>query len=114
MDVWRPVDGETLFRSARLDCALSCFPGALICERERETLLAIPCAENKPFPLPELFCLARIAPVRGRRGVIYRLNEIITPVLWDNANYVYHPERKYAILSLTKMRKEVLHDEIPL
>ena len=29
MDVWRPVDGETLFRSARLDCALSRFPGAL-------------------------------------------------------------------------------------
>ncbi len=99
MNVWRPVDGETLFRSARLDCALSRFPGALICERERETLLAIPCAENKPFPLPELFCLARIAPVRGRRCVIYRLDEKKTPVMWENANYVYHLGEKRDILS---------------
>ena len=81
MDVWRPVDGETLFRSAYLNCALSRFPGALICERERETLLAIPCAENKPFPLPELFCLARIGTVGGRRCVIYRVDRKKLPVL---------------------------------
>lgn len=105
MDVWRPVDGEMLFRSARLDCALSCFPGALICERERETLLAIPCAENKPFPLPELFCLARIAPVRGRRCVIYRLDEKKTPVMWENANYVYHLGEKRDILSPNNEKK---------
>ena len=56
-------------------------------------------AENKPFPLPELFCLARIAPVRGRRCVIYRLDEKKTPVMWENANYVYHLGEKRDILS---------------
>ena len=105
MDVWRPVDGETLFRSARLDCALSCFPGALICERERETLLAIPCAENKPFPLPELFCLARIAPVQGRRCVVYRIDEKKVPMMWENANYVYHLGEKHDILPPTNEEK---------
>ena len=99
MDIWRAMSGETLFRSARLDCALARFPGALVCERAGETLLAIPCAEDAPFPLPELFCLACIAPVRGRRCVIYRLNEKKTPVMWENANYVYHLGEKRDILS---------------
>ena len=105
MDVWRPVDGEALFRSAYLNCALSRFPGALICERERETLLAIPCAENKPFPLPELFCLARIAPVQGRRCVVYRIDEKKVPMMWENANYVYHLGEKHDILPLTNEEK---------
>ena len=48
MDVWRPVDGETLFRSARLDCALSRFPGALICERERETSYTVWMRKKRP------------------------------------------------------------------
>ena len=42
MDVWRALPEGPLFRCARLDCALARLPGALICERERETLLALP------------------------------------------------------------------------
>ena len=84
MDVWRALPEGPLFRSARLDGALARLHGALICERERETLLAIPCPENGPFPLPELFCLACIAPVRGRRCVVYRLDEKKCPTVWEN------------------------------
>ena len=76
MDVWRALPEGPLFRCARLDCAL-------ICERERETLLALPYDEEAPFPLPELFCLARVERVRGRRCVIYRLDEKKSPATWE-------------------------------
>ena len=71
MDVWRALPEGPLFRSA------------LICERERETLLALPYDEEAPFPLPELFCLARVERVRGRRCVIYRLDEKKSPATWE-------------------------------
>ena len=81
MDVWRALPEGPLFRSARLDCALTRLSGALVCERERETLLALPYDEGAPFPLPELFCLARIGTVDGRKCVIYRVNEKNLPIL---------------------------------
>ena len=83
MDVWRALPEGPLFRSARLDCALARLHGALICERERETLLALPYDEEAPLPLPELFCLARVERVRGRRCVIYRLDEKKSPATWE-------------------------------
>ena len=81
MDVWRALPEGPLFRSARLDCALTRLSGALVCERERETLLALPYDEGAPFPLPELFCLARIGTVGGRKCVIYRVDEKNSPIL---------------------------------
>ena len=81
MDVWRALPEGSLFRSARLDCALTRLSGALVCERERETLLALPYDEGAPFPLPELFCLAHIGTVDGRKCVIYRVNEKNSPIL---------------------------------
>ena len=84
MDTWRALPEGPLFRSARLDCALARCRSVLLCERERETLLAIPCEEDGPFPLPELFCLARVAQVRGRRCVVYRLDEKKCPAVWEN------------------------------
>lgn len=83
MDVWRALPEGPLFRSARLDCALTRLSGALVCERERETLLALPYDEGAPFPLPELFCLARVDTVRGQRCVLYRLDEKKCPVMWE-------------------------------
>ena len=81
MDVWRALPEGPLFRSARLDCALTRLSSALVCERERETLLALPYDEGAPFPLPELFCLARIGTVGGRKCVIYRVDEKNSPIL---------------------------------
>ena len=49
MDVWRALPEGPLFRSARLDCALTRLSGALVCERERETLLALPYDDGAPF-----------------------------------------------------------------
>ena len=78
---WRPLPRGSFFRSARLDCALSLLPDAMVREEEHGKLLALPYSENTPFPLPELFCLARIGTAGGRRCVIYRVDEKNSPIL---------------------------------
>ena len=81
MDVWRALPEGPLFRSARLDCALSLLSGAMVREEKHGKLLALPYSENAPFPLAELFCLARIGTVGGRKCVIYRVDEKNSPIL---------------------------------
>ena len=67
--------------AARLDCALSLLSGAMVREEKSGKLLALPYRESAPFPLAELFCLARIGTVGGRKCVIYRVNEKNSPIL---------------------------------
>ena len=81
MGDWKALPRGSFFRSARLDCALSLLSGAMVCEEKRGKLLALPYSESAPFPLPELFCLARIGTVGGRKCVIYRVNEKNSPIL---------------------------------
>ena len=78
---WKALSRGSFFRSARLDCALSLLSGAMVREEESGKLLALPYSENAPFPLPELFCLARIGTVGGRKCVIYRVDEKNSPIL---------------------------------
>ena len=54
---WKALPRGSFFRSARLY------------------------SESAPFPLAELFCLARIGTVGGRKCVIYRVNEKNSPIL---------------------------------
>ena len=81
MEEWRPLLHGSFFRSARLDCALSLLSGAMVREEKHGKLLALPYSESAPFPLPELFCLARIGTVGGRKCVIYRVDEKNSPIL---------------------------------
>ena len=81
MGDWKALPRGSFFRSARLDCALSLLSGAMVRETEDGRLLALPYSERAPFPLPELFCLARIGTVGGRRCVIYRVDRKKLPVL---------------------------------
>lgn len=81
MEDWKALPRGSFFRSARLDCALSLLPSAMVREVEHGRLLALPYSENAPFPLPELFCLARIETVGGRRCVVYRMDEKNSPIL---------------------------------
>lgn len=81
MEEWRPLLRGSFFRSARLDCALSQLDCAMVRETEDGRLLALPYSERATFPLPELFCLARIGTVGGRRCVIYRVDRKKLPVL---------------------------------
>ena len=78
---WRPLPRGSFFRSARLDCALSLLSGAMVREEKSGKLLALPYSESTPFPLPELFCLARIETVGGRKCVVYRVDEKNSPIL---------------------------------
>lgn len=81
MGDWKALPRGSFFRSARLDCALSLLSGAMVREEKRGKLLALPYSESAPFPLPELFCLANIGTVDGRKCVIYRVNEKNSPIL---------------------------------
>ena len=61
--------------------ALSLLSDAIVLEEKSGKLLALPYSESAPFPLPELFCLAHIGTVDGRKWVIYRVNEKNSPIL---------------------------------
>ena len=53
----------------------------MVREEKRGKLLALPYSESAPFPLAELFCLASIGTVGGRKCVIYRVDEKNSPIL---------------------------------
>ena len=55
--------------------------GALVRLAGSVWLAAVPCAEDAPFPLTELFCLARIETVAGRRCVVFAFDASGWPVL---------------------------------
>lgn len=81
MGDWKALPRGSFFRSARLDCALALLSDAMVREEKSGKLLVLPYSESAPFPLPELFCLARIGTVDGRKCVIYRVNEKNSPIL---------------------------------
>lgn len=64
---WRPAGPG--------DCPLPMPPGAM-CRREgRQLRLALPYGEDRPFPLTELFCLARIRAMDGGLWAEYRFED---------------------------------------
>ena len=75
-DAWRPAREEPSFPAA---AALP--EGALVRRVGSVWLAAVPCAEDAPFPLTELFCLARIETVAGRRCVVFAFDASGWPVL---------------------------------
>lgn len=81
---WQALPSGSFFPSARLDCALFSLSGARLCRENGDTLLALPYDEGAPFPLVELFCLARIARIGARRFVLYRLDAKNSPIFWEN------------------------------
>ncbi len=54
--------------------------GALCCRRGRGYLLALPWEEGRPFPMVELFCLARLRRMEGRSWAVFTINEAGEPV----------------------------------
>lgn len=65
------------------------FPGwptedGLCRRRGQDWELALPFAEDGPFPIPALFCLARIASVAGRRRAVFRFDGTGWPVVPKN------------------------------
>lgn len=75
-DAWRPAREVPSFPAA---AALP--EGALVRRAGSVWLAAVPCVEDAPFPLTELFCLARIETVAGRRCVVFAFDASGWPVL---------------------------------
>lgn len=57
--------------------------GARCCRRGRGYLLAFPWEDDRPFPMVELFCLARLRRMEGRNWAVFALNEAGEPVLME-------------------------------
>lgn len=72
---------ETLFRTPWLRRALNGRSGALTAPAGKGRLLALPFGAEDPFPLPSLFCLARVQTIRGRRYAVFAFDEKEWPVL---------------------------------
>ncbi len=54
--------------------------GTLCCRSRRGYLVALPWEEGHPFPLVELFCLARLRWMQGQRWAVFALNEAGEPI----------------------------------
>lgn len=89
---WYPLrgDGSTLwgrpfFGVETIDRELADISGALWCVKGGVRLLALPYAQDRPFPLAELFCFARVETLRGREYVVYCFDGNGCPLMPDKS-----------------------------
>ena len=75
------VGCEAMLRTGSGNGALSLYGSANSFPLFSSRIIAPDNSESAPFPLPELFCLAHIGTVDGRKCVIYRVNEKNSPIL---------------------------------
>ena len=78
---YRPEGIEAAQPLSDVPAAAALPEGALVRRAGSVWLAAVPCAEDAPFPLTELFCLARIETVAGRRCVVFAFDASGWPVL---------------------------------
>ena len=77
---WLPAAGE-LFRSPWLREQLQNASGVLTRQAAGRRDVALPYDAGRPFPLPALFCLARVCRIGGRDYVVYAFDSGERPVL---------------------------------
>ena len=77
---WLPAAGE-LFRSPWLREQLQNASGVLTRQAAGRRYVALPYDAGWPFPLPALFCLARVCRIGGRDYVVYAFDSGERPVL---------------------------------
>lgn len=76
----RTLWGRPFFGDARLNAELAALSGALWRVEDGRRYLALPW-DGGEFPLTELFCFARIRPIRGREYVVYCVDSENYPVM---------------------------------
>lgn len=76
---------ERFFRSEELRRALREYGGILARQRGEVRFLAIPYSAEKPFPMPGLFCFARICPIQGTAYAVFAFRGE-EPVLQNTEN----------------------------
>ena len=78
----RPAErAADLFRSPWLREQMQNTSGVLTRRTEERRYVALPYDAMRPFPLPALFCLARICRIGGRDYVVYAFDKGERPVL---------------------------------
>ncbi len=75
-----PVDGEAWIPAARHQFPPWPVCGGLCRRWGGGWQLALPFAEDGPFPLPALFCLARVAEVAGSRRAVFCFDKEGRPI----------------------------------
>jgi len=65
------------FKNARWETALR---DALFRRCGARLELALPYSPQRPFPLPELMCFARLAEIGGEKRIIYAFDAQKTPI----------------------------------
>ena len=76
---WREACGADVPRLPSLP------PGALCRSRGTGHIIAIPWRQGEPFPLTEMFCLARVGSMAGRCWVFYALDEAGNPIFGEES-----------------------------
>ena len=77
---WDTVERpETLFRTAWLCRALAGRKDVLTRTALKRRYIALPFSVEKPFPLPPLFCFARIQTIRGQSCAVFAFDEAEWP-----------------------------------
>ena len=75
-DAWKAVERpEMLFRPLWLRRQMQGMQGVKTRKGEGSRFVAIPYAKNKPFPLPALFCFARIVEMGEREYAVFAFDE---------------------------------------
>lgn len=77
-DVRRP---EELFHNPFFRRRFQGMRGVRVCRDPSGLSLALPFDERKPFPIPMLFCFARIQRIGGVRCVVYAFDRRENPVI---------------------------------
>ncbi len=77
----RALLGRPFFEDARLNAQLAASEGAMWCAKDGIRCVALPYAPQCPFPLVELFCLARVETVCGRECVVYCADAAGVPIM---------------------------------
>ena len=79
---WRPLTAG-VFHSPFLCRRLQGAGGVLVRMAEKYRLLALPYAQEKPFPLTALFCFACIRQIGGRDYAVFAFDESECPVFLE-------------------------------
>jgi len=78
-EAWKPVT-EGVLHSPWLRQQLCTAGEVLFCRAGDCLQLAVPFDSNRPFPMPSLFCFARIRQIRGREYAIFAFDRENWPV----------------------------------
>lgn len=80
--LWTDCPGQLLWDRRLAEC-LAHTPRGLLKRDVEGFFLALPYAEDRPFPIPPLFCLSKLACLSGRWYAVFRFTRQGRPELFQ-------------------------------